>query len=95
MRTAMNESLTDPVLRSFRQPLVVRLREKVDELRGTIDAQAATIARMGRREKQLERELRIAKEELAMVTRAITSGKGGGNTADVSSAVTRTRTVDN
>lgn len=71
----MNETITDPVLRSFRQPVVLRLREKIDELRGVIDAQSATIARYGREVKRLEKELRAAREELAMVQTAIMRGQ--------------------
>lgn len=61
----LNEQLHDPTLRSFRQPLTIRLREKIDELRGVINAQATAIAKQGRENAELQRELRRTRRELA------------------------------
>lgn len=61
----MNESLNDPILRTFRKPLTLRLREKLDELRSVVDAQSAALAKMGRERTTMERDLRRANRELA------------------------------
>ena len=65
----MNESVTDPVLRSFRQPVTIRLRAKLDEKCAVIDAQAGTIAKQGRELSRLRKEL-AAQAALLEQTRA-------------------------
>jgi chromosome segregation ATPase len=61
----LNEHLNDPILRTFRKPITVRLREKLDELRAVTDAQSAALAKMGRERATMERDLRRANRELA------------------------------
>lgn len=50
----MNRTLTDPTLRTFRQPLAHRLRVKLDELRDEIEARDKTIRKHERRISELE-----------------------------------------
>jgi chromosome segregation ATPase len=82
----LNESISDPRLRTFRMPITVRLREKLDAQRDALDAQAATIHKQSRDITRLERDLKRARKQINRITaeaEALLSAKGVTPTPEI------------
>lgn len=78
----ISRDIADPVLRSFRVPVHIRLRQKVDDLNDRLAQQSKTIAEQGQEIASLNKRLRFAEREAAELrayAESVVPDEGGGD----------------